>query len=365
VFGNAGHDYIYGFLGNDLLIGGDGHDRLYGEQGNDTLSGGTGNDSLSGGEGNDVLEGNGQDDFLTGGAGADIIDGGAGSDTVNYYGSSVGVVVNLAFGTATGGEATGDTIVNVENIYATNFADILVGDDGANRIRTFGGNDVIVAQDGDDIILPGKGDDVVNGGEGFDIVSYEDFISGNGFVIDLQAGTATRTTMSGRWFSDQHDGLYSIEGAIGSDGNDTITGSDRDNLIEGNFGDDLLDGAEGNDRIDGGSGFDTMTGGADTFIFTVNDLIQNGGPNWGEITDFSAAEGDLIDLSELPQWYGDLEFIGTDAFSITGWAEIRIAQQGFGTATLHVDVYGNGEVDGIIEVTTNGFSNLSADDFVL
>ncbi|MBF9030452.1 hypothetical protein HKCCE3408_08600 [Rhodobacterales bacterium HKCCE3408] len=367
VFGNAGSDFIYGHLGNDLLIGGDGRDMLFGEVGDDTLSGGTGEDSLVGGEGNDVLEGNGQDDQLHGGPGADTINGGAGNDTASYFKSPAGIVVNLSYGTASGGDATGDVLIGVENVYATNFADILVGDDDANRLTANGGNDIVLGQGGDDVLLPGAGDDVVNGGTGFDFVSYEDFKTGNGFAIDLEEGTASRTNFAGRWFTYENDSLASIEGAIGSEGNDTISGDASDNILEGNFGDDVLNGEAGDDTISGGSGYDTMTGGqgADHFVFTVDDQIKNDAPDWGAITDFNKAEGDIIDLSELAHWYGPLDYIGSAGFSATGDAQVRIAQEGFGTATVHVDVGGDGSVDGIIEVSKAYLSFLGEGDFLL
>ncbi|MFN3208277.1 MAG: calcium-binding protein [Roseovarius sp.] len=363
VFGNGGNDHLYGYYGNDLMFGGAGHDSLHGEQDDDTLSGGSGNDTLSGGEGEDVLNGDSGDDVLRGGPGADTIDGGTGVDTVSYYNAAASVVVNLGQGTGSGG----DKITNVENIYATAYADILVGNAAANRITAGGGNDIILGQGGNDVLLPGTGNDVVNGGTGFDIVSYEDYGSGNGFHIDLLEGSANRGNVTGRWYTYETDSLFSIEGAIGSEGQDTMTGNDAANSLSGNRGDDQIDGGAGNDTIDGGSGLDTVTGGAgaDTFVFTLQDLVANGGPDWGVITDFSGNDGDRIDLGELSHWYGPLSFISDAAFSASGSAEVRIAQLGFGSAVVHVDLGGDGEPDGIIAVTVSDFDLLGAEDFLL
>ena len=74
-------------------------DILTGDNGVNVLSGGVGNDTLSGLDGADVLDG---------GAGADVLNGGNGQDQAYYAFSTAGVTINLANGTATGGDATGD-----------------------------------------------------------------------------------------------------------------------------------------------------------------------------------------------------------------------------------------------------------------
>ena len=72
----------------------------------------------------------------------------------------------------------------------------------------------------------------------------------------------------------------------GTKGADTITGSALNDKINGKQGDDM---------ITGGGGVDTLTGGigADTFVY--NDPRHGG----DLITDFDAAAGDVVDLSEF------------------------------------------------------------------
>ena len=77
---------------------------------NDTLVGNAGSNALYGLAGADFLRGGGGDDGLRGGAGADRLEGGAGTDTASYYDGTVGVVVDLAAGTGTGGHAQGDVL---------------------------------------------------------------------------------------------------------------------------------------------------------------------------------------------------------------------------------------------------------------
>jgi Ca2+-binding RTX toxin-like protein len=87
-----------------------------------------GNDSIAGGAGYD---------YLYGGAGNDTLDGGADSDSVNYYDATGPVTVNLALGTATGAGIGSDTLISVENVTGSQYADILTGDTGSNSLSRF------------------------------------------------------------------------------------------------------------------------------------------------------------------------------------------------------------------------------------
>ena len=58
-----------------------------------------------------------------------------GSDAADYSGSNAGVTVNLATGAVNGGQATGDTIVNIENAFGSDHNDTLTGDGSANILR--------------------------------------------------------------------------------------------------------------------------------------------------------------------------------------------------------------------------------------
>ena len=155
-------DSIEGLIGSrfgDDLRGNNIDNALYGENGNDTLIGFNGDDDLYGGLGRDILNG---------GEGADFIDGGAGVDQVRYNGSTVGVNVDLGAGTASGGHAAGDTLMNIENIFGSNHGDMLRGDSGNNKIFGHTGDDVLSAGGGIDKLFGGTGADsfVLAAGEG-------------------------------------------------------------------------------------------------------------------------------------------------------------------------------------------------------
>lgn len=162
-----------------------------GTSGADSLTGGDGVDQLSGLGGNDVLAGLGGDDILDGGAGADRLDGGAGSDTASYASASSAVKVALTIAKAqdTGG-AGKDTLVSIENLQGSAYADSLTGNDGSN---------VLMGGAGDDVLSGGRGADALWGGAGGDRFVFltspsaaarpaiRDFSHAEGDRIDLSA----------------------------------------------------------------------------------------------------------------------------------------------------------------------------------
>src|SRR5262249_27160907 len=59
--------------------------------------------------------------------------------------------VSLVTGTGSGGDAQGDTLVNIENLIGSAQADTLTGDGGDNVLDGGGGGDVLIGGDGNDI----------------------------------------------------------------------------------------------------------------------------------------------------------------------------------------------------------------------
>jgi len=161
VNGDVTDNTIEGTGFSDSLSGLGGNDNINGQGGDDNLNGGTGADSLNGGAGADTLNG---------GSGNDTLDGGADVDTVIYQGTSgSGVTVNLAAGTATGGDGT-DVLRNIEGVIGSAYADSLTGDANGNIIDGGGGADTMRGGAGADLIsatgTPGQGGgapDIVKG----------------------------------------------------------------------------------------------------------------------------------------------------------------------------------------------------------
>jgi Ca2+-binding RTX toxin-like protein len=204
----GGDDELYGGDGNDRLNGDGGNDILYGELGQDELYGGEGEDILYGGEDDDLLDAGDDDDRLAGGPGDDTLKGGSGEDLIFFPDALTGIVVeitNFGKGTATDGLGGRDTLLSgIEGANATNFDDILIGDDRQTKFYGQGGNDFIDGRGGNDSLYGGEGDDILLGGEGHDLIqggpgddrieagSHDDFVrwyQGDGNdVVDFGTG---------------------------------------------------------------------------------------------------------------------------------------------------------------------------------
>ena len=239
IVGGEGNDELFGMRGNDNVAGNEGDDEIWGNSGDDVLSGGEGNDLVRGGSGDDIMSGDKGNDDLAGNSGNDKIDGGEGNDTIQ--GNS------------------GDDVIA----------------DGSGNDRTEGGS-------GDDTFIAGAGDDYHNGGSGFDTIDYS---SAEGPIkLDL-----SKHTVEGAG----SDELWGIERIVGTDFDDTMKGDKRDNVLEGGEGDDHMRGLGGVDQMSGGAG-------ADTFEWLTKDVVR-GEDHQGVdvITDFSVADGDVLDLSDM------------------------------------------------------------------
>ncbi|MDA1090850.1 MAG: FecR domain-containing protein, partial [Proteobacteria bacterium] len=118
-----------------------------------TIDGGAGDDVINARAGDDVVLGGAGNDVLIGGAGADVLDGGADFDIASYADALQGVMVDLAAGTGTGGDAEGDTLINIEGVIGSSFDDTLIGDAGDNLLIGGAGSDIIIGGEGTDTTI--------------------------------------------------------------------------------------------------------------------------------------------------------------------------------------------------------------------
>lgn len=141
----SGIENLTGSNFSDVLIGADSANRLTGGAGEDWLQGGGGSDLLFGGTGHDSLWGGDGDDSLSGSEGDDTLFGGAGIDAVSYADALAGIEIDLSWLEEQNTRGAGvDTLVSIENVIGSSFADVLAGNADANVLAGGGGNDRFV-----------------------------------------------------------------------------------------------------------------------------------------------------------------------------------------------------------------------------
>ena len=147
-----------------------GWDTIYGSEGANEINTYGGNDKVYGGGGGDkIVLGNGNDYVRAGDAGGNTYYGESGTDKISYYSSTGGVTVDLLYKTASGGAANGDTVGGFENLSGSGTGgDNIKGTNGANIIKTYGGEDRINGRNGNDKLYGGAQDDRINGGKNND-----------------------------------------------------------------------------------------------------------------------------------------------------------------------------------------------------
>ena len=213
---------------------------------------------------------------LAGRGGNDFIDGRGGFDRAYYSDdpTGAGIQIDLASGIVIGDAAIGsDTLRSVEGIRGTSFADIFVA-------TNFGVSGLNVGSFATFNEFEGmRGDDTITGNGNTRIAFYNALA---GVTVDLNAGIS-HGTASGDVAGVGNDSFVGVTSVRGSNFADAIFGDDNANALEGRDGDDRLSGRGGTDTLTGGNG-------ADTFIYA-----DGGGAD--AVTDFSRAQGDLIDVS--------------------------------------------------------------------
>lgn len=175
-----------------------------------------------------------------------------------------------------------------DEIHGLGGDDIIYGRGGSDRLFGENGNDDIYGDDGnssnttnifpfnDDTLYGGIGDDNLHGESGNDILY-------GGFNEDNLYGGSGNDKLFGQWGSDY---------LFGGSGND---------ILAGGFGNDYLDGANfsgAGNGIGSSTEFDTLTGGsqADNFVLGNINNVYYLGDGHATITDFSLAQGDIIQI---------------------------------------------------------------------
>ncbi|CAN5220519.1 hypothetical protein BH10PSE7_BH10PSE7_04800 [soil metagenome] len=379
--GGKGDDIIIGFDGKDVLRGGAGNDYIAktsavvhsgllarpanNDTGDSQFFGGDGLDTIITGKGADRASGENGDDTIVASRGNDTYNGGKGTDDVDFTetksGLTAGVTATIASdgpGANTGTSGSGlntvkFTFIGIENMIGTKFADEFIGNGLRNFLDGGAGDDTLEGGGGADLLLGGKGDDTyVIKSSSTDI--REDLAGGH----DVIKSTVSWNLDLTRFVED-----LVLEGnartGTGNDLDNTIAGNVKSNSLFAGRGKDILHGHGGDDVLQGDLDRDELHGelGADRFDF--NAVAESRvGKIHDVIKDFSHAQGDTIDLSDIDanthaSGNQTFKFIGADAFR-GDEGDLRYANR-----LLQGDVNGDGKAD--FEIAINAARLLSAD----
>ncbi|PDS82426.1 calcium-binding protein, partial [Rhizobium sp. L18] len=337
LFGGAGTDILIGGAGNDVLQGGDGNDSLTGGAGADQLDGGTGNDTaaytgqvtlnlktgvhtgdaagdtfsgiemLSGSSANDTFVGNGTTITFNGGAGTDIVDYSTSAAAVNVTLGAAGVTT-----VATGGDAEGNSLVNIERVVGSSFADTL-GSSTSGHTLVGGAGDDIYLVDNQGVTI------VEAAGEGTDEIR------------------TTLTTFSMANYTNVERVTFTGTGAV------NLTGGAGDDILIGGAANDILDGAGGNDTLIGSGGADQLIGGTGTdtasyanaaaaITLNLKTGVHTGDAAGDTFTGIEAFEGSSFD---------DTFFSSASADNLNGAAGTDTIDYSLSSAAVNVDLTTN------------------------
>ena len=379
LYGLADDDELHAGSGDDILHGGSGNDTLHGDAGNDTYfyDDGDGRDQIYEGGGTDrILLGENidlsevrfvrsSDDLLVY----------VNSDSIrvkNQFGVSpsvtqvetvelsdstiIDITQNLTFtGTDSderldGLDDSDDTLYGLaddDELNAGSGDDILHGGSGNDTLRGEADNDTYFYDDGDgfDQIYEGGGTDRILLSDNIDLSDIRFIRSSDDLIMHVNSGqvriknqfgvSPAVTQVETVELSDStiiditqnltftgtasDDNLYGL-----SNSDDTLYGLADNDDLEGDSGDDILHGGSGNDYLYGGSGSDVLYGGTgtdrlygeggdDIFAWLSGDLDSSS----DLIQDFSLAEDDKLDVSDLLEGYDELADLITDFVEIT------------------------------------------------
>ena len=339
-----------------------------------------------------------------------------------YKHAMEGISVDLSTNRGTGGEAMGDTLMNIELVWGSEHADTFIAGSGPDTIEGDGGSDTVSYEASDLGVTINLGEatqhrTVAVTGDGTDASPYV-------FAPDADPGAVARPTTgvprldaNGEVFDEENvededdnpnangaagDRLGSIENLTGSNHDDDLTGNANPNVFKGLDGDDELDGVAGNDTLEGGAGDDTLEGGAgaDTLMGGAGDDNLNGGTEDDKLVggagndDLSGGGGantfvfsteDAGDSDAILDWdTGTGNMIDLTAFELTADQVIEaITLRGTGTdayVVINLEEYGGGritiddisdldeldtETDGAEGDTADAIDTLNTDIFIL
>ena len=276
-----------------------------------------------------------------------------GLDTLNAAAISSDTLLDLRPGQVSSIDGQPVTIAVgtlIENADSGDGNDVLIGNDAANSLRGWRGNDSLAGGAGNDTVDGGAGADTLEGGVGDD--TYVIDSAGDLIMEAAAAGTDTvRTTLASYLLGAHVESLVYLGTA-----NFAGTGGAAVNSITAGSGNDTIDGGAGADTLDGGAGDDTYV------VDSSGDLILEAAGAGTDSVRTTLASYLLGAQLEHLVYPGTANFRGTGngtTNSITGGAGRDTLDGGLGADTLIGGVnndtyYVDHALDSIVEASAEG-----------
>ncbi|MBL4783309.1 MAG: type I secretion C-terminal target domain-containing protein [Porticoccaceae bacterium] len=236
--------------------------------------------------------------------------GGAGNDSVDVSGLSGQESTRLSGGTGND-SLTGGAYNDIFHLDDLGAGDYLDGGGGVDRASLYAGTET------EDIVLSANANGELQGSVGGAALAINSIE-----LLEYFSGGSGNDSIDVSGLSGQEDtGLY---GALyGGTGNDNLTGAASTDVLYGGSGDDILTGGQGNDQLEGGEG-------SDSFVFTAGDTGSD------TIRDFSATDGDLLNLRDLLAGSG---ITNEDGATLEPYLNFSVSGS---DAILEIDIQGDG-----------------------
>jgi Ca2+-binding RTX toxin-like protein len=258
--------------------------------------------------------------------------------------------------TITGTSAEISTVFSVPGITTSSGVRVnMSGDESANLLIGYAGNDTISGLGGGDTLRGGAGNDSLDGGTGTDTADFSDKTTA--VVLTLNGATNATATIGGV----ELDTIINIENISGGSAADNLTGDTLANLLIGNGGNDTLTGNGGNDTLTGGDGNDSLNGGNGTDTANFSDkttavvLTLNGATN-ATATIGSIEQDTIINIENITG--------GSAADTLTGDGLANTFRGGDGNDTLDggagSDTADFSDKTTAVVLTLNGATNSTA-----
>lgn len=263
---------------------------------------------LNGSRYDDLLTGDANNNILQGRQGDDILNGAGGFDTAGHWGTRSRIEVDLNNSTnqiISDGSGGSDTLIDIEQIAGSLFADGIDGSSGADNLQGYAGNDFLNGRagndylsgdydsgaagylGGNDFLAGGTGNDNLHGGDNADVFYFK---SGDGFdyIDDFNFGDGDRIDVGEFGYTNTGDFTqFTFNGTdtfVEFDSGTTVTVANVDltslvnpneafifNVTNGWVGSSTI-GTSGDDHIrpisDNGNNFITATAGDDIIDYT-------------------------------------------------------------------------------------------------